>query len=88
MTLDGIFQMTRSALQLGVLRTDARVKRACERLLKTQEKALNDRDHVLKHWGSNSHQLPNVVAAVAECAVQFPELIRTTNQWSCCARYV
>ena len=45
---------------------------ACERLLKTQEQKLNDAQHVLSAWGGNSHQLPNVVAAVAECATQFP----------------
>ena len=56
---------------------------ACERLLKTQEQKLNDAQHVLSAWGGNSHQLPNVVAAVAECATQFPVSApqRTTAQW-------
>ena len=96
----GIFQITRSAIQLGVLESDPRPRcarpsasalsvstihvrvhsnarclssrAACERLLKTQEQKLNDAQHVLSAWGGNSHQLPNVVAAVAECATQFP----------------
>ena len=94
----GIFQITRSAIQLGVLESDPRPRcdretlsasnmlspsrmihvrvhsnarclsssAACERLLKTQEQKLNDAQHVLSAWGGNSHQLPNVVAAVAE----------------------
>ena len=91
MTLDGIFQTTRSALQLGVLESDPRVRRACNRLLATQsatKHSLNDLSHVMRTAGGNSHQLPNRVAAVAECATQFPEMVKTRNKWSCCARYV
>lgn len=88
MTLDGIFQITRPGLQLGVLHTDPRIRTACERLMKTQERTLNNRTHVLGNWANNSHQLPNIVAAVAECASKFPDLVITQRQWSCCARYV
>merc|ERR1712046_507101 len=67
MTLDGIFQITRPALQLKVLRSDSRIKDACRKLVKTQLKKFVDVNHVLTTWSKTSHDLPNVVAAVAEC---------------------
>ena len=87
MSLDGIFQLARSSIQLGRAEWDS-VKGACVRLLAAQEKNLNDEDHVMSKYGSKSHDLANAVANVAECATHFPELVVTRRTWSCCARYV
>lgn len=94
MTLDGIFQTVRSAEQLQrnheptAAQAMAAAVRACDALLGTSAKALNDEAKVMKHYAQNSHSLPNVLAAVGECARAFPFLVRTRRQWGCCARYV
>mmetsp|Transcript_304 Transcript_304/g.1123 ORF Transcript_304/g.1123 Transcript_304/m.1123 type:complete len:134 (-) Transcript_304:1227-1628(-) len=88
MSLDGIFQITRSAKQLGTLRSDFRVQGACLKLLRTMTPRLNNNSFLNDHYSVNSHVLPNVVAAVAECAEQFPRLVVTEREWTCCARYV
>ena len=87
MSLDGIFQVTRSSLQLGRARW-GEVKTSCTKLLATQEKLLNSVDRVMKTLGNTTHDIANVVANVAECAQQFPDLVFTLRPWRCCARYV
>ena len=87
MSLDGIFQVTRSSLQLGRARW-GEVKTSCTKLLATQEKLLNNVDRVMKTLGNTTHDIVNVVANVAECAQQFPDLVFTLRPWRCCARYV
>ena len=87
MSLDGIFQVTRSSLQLNRSKWD-RVQDACARLLATQAKNLNDGIKVLGKFSKDSHGLPNVVANVAECSQTFPSLVKTRRPWRCCARYV
>merc|ERR1712217_494312 len=47
MTLDGIFQITRPALQLGILRTDPRIKEACRKLISTQHKKFMNANYVI-----------------------------------------
>jgi hypothetical protein len=86
MTLDGIFQTTRSSVQLGRRDWDL-VEDACDRLLATQAPRVNDAGYVLGR-SQNSHQLPNIVAAIGECATHFPALVKTRRPWTCCARYV
>jgi hypothetical protein len=88
MTLDGTFQLARSSLQLNRSRWVC-VRSGCTALLETQAPRLSNATDVLQRYGgSSSHELPNAVAAVAECASHFPELVRTRRAWSCCARYV
>jgi len=87
MTLDGIFQVTRSSLQLRKSRWHL-VQLACSRMLRAFAKRLNDADAMMREYGNTSHALPNIVAAVAECAQLFPQMVKTRRPWSCCARYV
>ena len=94
MTLDGVFQVVRSAEQLQRVRDPAapramaQASAACDRVLATSAGLLNDGAKVMAHFGGNSHALPNVLATVGECARAFPALVRTRRQWTCCARYV
>jgi len=89
LTLDGVFQVTRAAEQLVdtvLSRTAARA--SCTTVLDMAVPQLNDPEVVLGKYAQTSHDLPNVVAAVAECARAFPELVRTNWTWDCCAVYV
>lgn len=87
LSLDGIFQASRSSLQLQRSRW-AEVRRACSLLLNISAAQLNDEVTVQKTLWNNSHALPNALAAVAECAQLFPHMVRTLRPWTCCARYV
>eukprot|EP00937_MAST-01D_sp_MAST-1D-sp2_P003255 g3255.t1 len=94
MSLDGIFQVVRAAEQLqrgggtGGAAAVAAAHAACDRLLATSAAQLNNKTLTLAKYGGNSHGLPNVLAAVGECARAFPALVRTRRPWTCCARYV
>lgn len=88
LTLDGIVQVTRSAKQLNVTHSDPRVRGACARLVTLSASRLNDANYVLGNYSDTSHGLPNVLAAVGECAQMFPSLVVTDHPWRCCARYV
>jgi hypothetical protein len=49
--------------------------------------ALNDESALLgKHSlvGKNTHQLPALIGAVAECRKHFPQMIKTTRPWKAC----
>lgn len=87
MTLDGMFQVVRSSLQLDHVKWDT-VKKACSVMLAKQEKHLKNDSYVLEKYGKKSHDLANVLASIAECAMHFPELVQTRRPWTCCARYV
>ena len=88
LTLDGIFQVTRAALQLrrSYRWDDARA--ACLKVLALAASRLNDASFVFAHFANTTHDLPNIVAAAAECAQTFPEDVLTDRPWACCARYV
>jgi len=90
-TLDGIFQAVRSSEQLiraGRQGKQEEVRHACDLLLATSAQQLSNMTLTLMKYGGNSHSLPNVLAAVGECARAFPHLVKTARKWSCCARYV
>ncbi|KAH8082118.1 hypothetical protein JL720_8645 [Aureococcus anophagefferens] len=55
--------------------------------LELSAKRLNDARFVMANFGATSHDLPNVVAAAAECARAFPADVKTDRPWTCCARY-
>lgn len=88
LTLDGIFQVTRSALQLGTPASLQDAQASCVTLLEIAVPQLSNSTRLFSTYATSSHILPNVVAAVAECAQTFPNLVRTTRPWSCCARFV
>lgn len=88
LTLDGIFQVTRSALQLGTPASLQDAQASCVTLLEIAVPQLSNSTRFFDTYATSSHILPNVVAAVAECAQTFPYLVRTIRPWSCCARFV
>jgi hypothetical protein len=91
MTLDGIFQATRASEQVarhGGNASAAAVRAACDLLLETSARQLANRSWTLGQYANDSHGLPNVLAAVGECARAFPRLVKTRRPWTCCARYV
>ena len=88
LTLDGVVQMTRAAAQLGGAYRWDDARAACRRTLELSAKRLNDARFVMANFGATSHDLPNVVAAAAECARAFPADVKTDRPWTCCARYV
>ena len=77
--LDGIYCLTRSSRNAGGYRAKD-VEAACRRYLERAEATLNDRDFLFARY-DNSHRLPGALAAVAECALFFPEMIRTETPW-------
>lgn len=88
LSLDGVFQVARAATQLeGAYRWDD-ARDACRRLTRLAAAQLTNATFVLGNYAATSHDLPNAVAAVAECAQTFPEDVRTDGRWACCARYV
>ena len=82
LNVDGIYQATRPAVQLGGAQSAAArwsdVERACDRLMGLVTTALNNRARIM---GQISHNLPALVGAVAECAKQFPSMIRSKRPW-------
>ena len=77
--LDGIWCLTRSSrITSGYREPD--VRQACVRFLAHAEERLNDRDYLAERY-DNSHALPGAMAAVAECATFYPELVRTERPW-------
>ena len=78
--LDGLYCLTRSSRNAGDYRADD-VKQACILYLSQAEATLNDRDFLFTRY-DNSHRLPGALAAVAECALFYPELVRTERPWT------
>jgi hypothetical protein len=83
LNVDGIFQVTRPAVQLGRIRW-TEVRASCDRLMALVTGALNDEVKLLGSVSSTSHNLPALVAAVAECQKQFPDMIKSTRPWPMC----
>lgn len=83
-SLDGVYQVTRPAVQLGGAAGPAwgAARAACARFLAAAAASLNDAARVLgPAYGTNSHLLPGAVAGVSECAKWFPEMVRTVRPW-------
>lgn len=81
--LDGLYQITRPAAQLGGAPEWATASAACARYLATAEASLNDPARVLGAvYGKNSHILPGALAGVSECAKFFPDSVRTVRPWA------
>ena len=77
--LDGVYCLTRSSRNAGWYRRDD-VYTACLRYLETAERILNDREFLFRRY-RDSHILTGALAAVAECARFFPEIVRTARPW-------
>jgi len=84
--LDGVYSTARSALLASD--TDGTpyrwddVKAACSRYLKTAQAQLTDPHYVLHgQWAHDSHLMHGALNAVAECALHFPELVKTVRPW-------
>lgn len=90
LTLDGIVLATRSALQLKSQSALDSARISCKTMLGIVVPQLTNATLIFHDslYAATSHNLPNVVAAVAQCAQTFPDLVKTTRPWSCCARYV
>lgn len=76
-------QVTRPAVQLGRVRWP-QVRTACDRLMALVVPALNDESKLFGSISSSSHNLPALVAAVAECQKQFPDMITSRSPWPMC----
>jgi len=88
MDVDGIYQVTRPAIQLGKARWDE-VEKACDALMAITTRALTDQGTFFGPVVSGiSHTLPALVSAVAECQMQFPEMIKTVKPWKMCLNNV
>lgn len=86
LNVDGLYQLTRASLQLGRARWPE-VEQACDRLMAKVTKALTDSRMILGNKGKvsqNSHTLPALVSAVAECQKMFPSMIKTRRPWKMC----
>ena len=86
LNVDGIYQATRPSLQIGKARWDE-VERSCNKLMALVTSALNNETALLgKHSpvGRETHNLPALVGAVAECGKQFPAMIHSTRPWKNC----
>jgi hypothetical protein len=85
--VDGIYQATRPALQIGTSSKASRwseVREACDRLMALVVPVLNDRERLLGPISEVSHTLPALVSAVAECQKHWPEMIATDRPWRMC----
>lgn len=83
LNVDGIYQAVRPSLQLGKARWQD-VETACRRLMELVVPALNDEARLLGDISSKSHNLPALVAAVAECQSHFPGMVRSATPWRMC----
>ncbi len=77
--LDGIYCLTRSSRNAGRYRAKD-VEAACRRYLKRAEATLNDRAFLFGRY-DNSHRLPGALAAVAECALFYPDMVKSMTPW-------
>eukprot|EP00041_Stephanoeca_diplocostata_P005893 m.70808 g.70808 ORF g.70808 m.70808 type:complete len:401 (-) comp16059_c0_seq8:1282-2484(-) len=85
LNVDGIYQVTRPGVQLNKQYRWDDAETACDRLMKLVTGVLNDESKVLgPSVSSQSHALPALVAAVAECQKHFPDMVKTTRPWPMC----
>ena len=81
--VDGIWQATRPSVQLGRARWDE-VEAACDGLMSLVVPALNNETRLLADLSHKTHDLPALVAAVAECQTHFPDMIASPQPWRMC----
>ena len=82
--LDGVYQVIRSAVQLGnPAQLWAAARGSCDAFLDASALVLNDATTLFSADGfaANSHMIVGAVAGVAECARWFPDLVRTRRAW-------
>lgn len=83
LNLDGIFQAARAANATGSgLQTDVRA--ACDAFLSVATPVLTNASAVfnpITGLAMDSHVLPGVVTAIAECAKWFPDMVVTLRPW-------
>jgi hypothetical protein len=77
--LDGVYSILRSSTHAGGYRKDE-VYKACRCYLSSAMALLNDREQLYRYY-INSHRLPGALSAIAECALHFPELVKTGRPW-------
>ena len=89
LNLDGVFQAARAANATGGSDLQTRVHAACDTFLALAAQVLNNATAVLSTsplargggLSRDTHGLPGVVTAVAECAKWFPDLVVTARPW-------
>lgn len=89
LNLDGVFQAARAANATGGPELHTRVRGACDAFLALAAEVLNNATAVLDTsplargggLSKDTHGLPGVVTAVAECAKWFPDLVVTARPW-------
>ena len=77
--LDGVYCLLRSSRNAGGYKKDE-VFQTCCRFLSTAAAVLNDSQSLYRLY-HNSHKLPGALAAIAECSVHYPDLVKTTVPW-------
>eukprot|EP00730_Choanoeca_flexa_P013886 TRINITY_DN5835_c0_g2_i1.p1 TRINITY_DN5835_c0_g2~~TRINITY_DN5835_c0_g2_i1.p1 ORF type:complete len:367 (+),score=74.88 TRINITY_DN5835_c0_g2_i1:155-1255(+) len=88
MDIDGLYQTVRPAAAIGTDNAQAIAQRACSAFLPTLHKSLTSLDTLLgSTLAKNTHQLPALVGAVAECAKWFPDMVVTRRPWRQCLDY-
>ena len=65
-----------------------RALESCRTLLDIAVPQLNSKDRVLTTYSNTSHNLPNILSAVAVCATFSDLHLTTLRPWSCCPAYV
>mmetsp|Transcript_13892 Transcript_13892/g.20848 ORF Transcript_13892/g.20848 Transcript_13892/m.20848 type:complete len:347 (+) Transcript_13892:25-1065(+) len=90
LSLDGIFQVTTAALQLNTTQDLLLAENSCRSFLDIAVPQLNEPEIVFSRYTNTSHDLPNIVLAVAQCLQTFRTTLEavTLNQWQCCPVYV
>jgi hypothetical protein len=77
--LDGLYCLLRSSALAGGYRKDEAYE-ACLLFLRGAQPILCSEELLALHY-RRSHRLPGALSAVAECALHFPELVRTSVPW-------
>jgi hypothetical protein len=77
--LDGLYCILRSSRNAGGYRRDDALA-AVHGFLSAAEAVLNDRASLFSAY-PNTHRLTGALSAIAECALFFPELVRTPRPW-------
>jgi hypothetical protein len=78
--LDGLYCILRSSARAGGYRRDEAYG-ACLRFLAGALAVLCSEEGLSRYY-FESHRLPGALSAVAECALHFPELVRTERPWT------
>eukprot|EP01084_Bolivina_argentea_P038367 70926_1 len=86
--MDGITQYTNAAYQIQFDGWNTTVKQECENIMNFYVPRLNNESYVLHEMTKNTHKLPGIVAAVGQCNMYFPQLVKTKHNWLCCAPFM